>query len=202
MKQFSADLIPTFQTIILKIDNFLDDKFIEELTDLILEEEKNKTSTTGYSLLGKNGWHSKNDLSDRNTYLSNKINQYIITAVNIYMQRLGSYQAWSKEQMSIKTWAMVMRENDWSFPHTHGSTDLSGVFYLQVPNNMPEDEGNFVAIDPRGGARGSKLFSSQILRVKPTVGTLLVFPGWLDHYVEPHSDGLRLSCAWNVVLKD
>lgn len=202
MNQFSAVLQPVFQTIILKIDNYFDSTFIEGMIKLILEEEQFKTTTQSHSLLGKNGWHSSRDLSDRNTHLSNQLNEYITNAVNIYLTNLGSNRKWTRKELDIKTWAMVMRDNDWSFPHTHGNADLSGAFYLAVPNNMSDTEGNFVAIDPRGGARGSKLLGSQIVRFKPEVGSLLMFPGWLDHYVEPHSTGLRLSCGWNVVLKD
>lgn len=202
MSQFNATLQPVFQTIILTIDNYFDSTFIDGMTKLILDEERFKTSTKSHSLLGKNGWHSNRDLSDRNTFLSSQLNEYIANATNIYLSNLGSKRIWTKDSLEIKTWAMVMRDNDWSFPHTHGNADLSGAFYLVVPEDLPDDEGNFVAIDPRGGARGSKLLGSQIVRFKPKVGSLLMFPGWLDHYVEPHSKGLRLSCGWNVTLKD
>lgn len=197
----NSGTVQVFHTVILKLDNFVDEHFIYEMSDFILEEEKYKTRTSSHSLLGKNGWHSNNDLSSRNTDLSNKLNEYIRSATNMYMECIGARRKWNKDQISIESWAMVMRSNDWSFPHTHGNSDLSGTFYLQVPKDMPEDQGNFVAIDPRGGARGSKLFGSQITRFKPKVGTMLVFPGWLDHYVEPHEDGLRMSCAWNAKLE-
>jgi uncharacterized protein (TIGR02466 family) len=196
-------MIPTFSTPILNLQKFIDDKeFIQKFTDYILEEERStKTRSEAYSLKGKNGWHGPDDLSTKESPIRDQLNKYILDVVNMYMQQIGSKETYDLENTHLSTWAMVMRSNDYSSTHTHPYSDISGCLYLQVPENMPDSEGNLVLLDPRGGARGSKLFGSSALYFKPSVGNMIVFPSWVDHYVQPHEEGLRMSIAWNALFK-
>ena len=71
-----------------------------------------------------------------------------------------------------------------------------GRLYITLPpeSRFPTPgNGNFEFMDPRGGnVHGGK----EIVRPEP--GLLMVFPAWLNHYVNPyHGDGERISIAWN-----
>jgi uncharacterized protein (TIGR02466 family) len=194
-------MINAFPTPILKLDNFVNDElFKETLLSYILEEEKNKSSSEAYSLKGKNGWHSPDNLCDDNQPWSTDLTKYIVDSINYFVFDVGGKPITS-ERLKIKCWAMVIRDHDYSTVHTHPNSDISGCFYLKVPKNLKETEGNIVFVDPRGGARGSKLFGSGAIVVKPVENTMLVFPSWLDHYVQSHETGdTRVSVAWNVTV--
>lgn len=196
-------MINAFPTPILKLDNFInDDQFKTNLIDSIISEEKHKTKTEAYSLKGKNGWHGPDDLCERDDEWSKQLRDYIVTSVNIFISGVGGTPI-SPDRFKVKCWAMVIRDHDYSSTHTHPNSDISGCFYLKVPKNLPKTEGNLVFIDPRGGARGSKLFGSGALYFAPVEGNMIVFPSWLEHYVQPHETGEdRISIAWNVLVAE
>lgn len=97
----------------------------------------------------------------------------------------------------IKCWAMVMPNGAYSTVHTHPGAKASGVLWLKVPPKMPEDEGNFVMIDPRVQMRSS---GQELMTFAPQEGHGFVFPSWLEHYVDAHYQiGKRVSISWNVI---
>ena len=197
-------MINAFGTPILKLDNFITDQnFKTKILEYILNEEKNKTSTEGYSLKGKNGWHSPDNLCEGDNDWSEQLIQYIVDSINYFVYDVGG-KPLTKDRLKIKCWAMIIRDHDYSTVHSHPNSDISGCFYLKVPKNLKDTEGNIVFVDPRGGARGSKLFGSGAMVFKPVESTMLVFPSWLDHYVQSHETGdTRVSVAWNaIVLED
>ena len=101
----------------------------------------------------------------------------------------------------IDCWATVLGAGDISAPHVHPGAELSGVYYLQVPDDLLPGEGVIRLIDPRPGARYSKVFSGQTMNITPTPGQVLVFPSWIEHFVTAHTTGgHRISIAWNVVF--
>lgn len=39
-------------------------------------------------------------------------------------------------------------------------------------------------------------------RIRPAAGTLLIFPGWLEHHVEVHTEATpRISFSFNIMAK-
>lgn len=168
-----------------------------DLLSVLLEEEKQKTTTEAFSLKGRNGWHSTDDLCDRDTDWSRALRALVMELSNQYVQSIGG-AAYADKDVQIKCWAMILREGDYSSVHTHPFADVCGCYYVQVPEDMAANEGHIVFLDPRGGARGSRMFGSGQIRVLPEVSGGVVFPNWLDHYVESHyTSGTRISIAWN-----
>lgn len=77
--------------------------------------------------------------------------------------------------------------------HIHGEA-LSGVFYLQTPPNS----GRLVLCNPSVRSDG-RLIRSFNYPVVPEPLGLIIFPSWLEHYVEPNlSDGIRISVSFNL----
>ena len=58
--------------------------------------------------------------------------------------------------------------------------------------------GRLVFVDPRDAAAGHVL-SDRYASIQPQPGTLVLFPSWIAHFVEPHP-GLRtrLSVSFNI----
>ena len=89
--------------------------------------------------------------------------------------------------------------------HVHPNTEIAAAFYISVPPNS----GQIVFRDPRPQCEMSGLhykFGRSMpslgprYPVRPEVGELLLFPGWLMHQVEPgqNEKELRISMAMNI----
>lgn len=93
-------------------------------------------------------------------------------------------------------WGNINYPNSYNAAHTHGSS-ISGVFYLQVP----KDSGNLVFCNPavRGDGR---LFRPNNFFVTPRPLACIMFPSWLEHYVEPNlSTNNRMSISFNMSIE-
>ena len=93
-------------------------------------------------------------------------------------------------------------------PYHHHTGDFSAVVYLKIPPNM-EEELNVEFTDhyPTNGLiefmYGENCdMRSDTIKFKPEVGTMLVFPSYLKHFVYPfYSEGERRSMSFNAHMK-
>lgn len=164
----------------------------------LLEQEQNKTESGGHSLIGKDSWHSDSNLTSLDTEWSRLLKQIIETNCITYLQSIG-VQIDREVNANIACWAMIMRENAQSQVHCHPGADLSGVYYVKVPEENP---GSLCFLDPRPGAKNNRIFQKDTKMIfQPREGTGLVFPSWVDHYVEPHNTKeTRISISFNFYI--
>lgn len=94
------------------------------------------------------------------------------------------------------SWANVLRDGDYNKIHNHPGALWSGCYYVALGQSAPEpDHNGWIEFqDPRpGNIHGGKE------RVQPEEGLLLMFPSWLNHYVNPfRGKGERISIAFNI----
>lgn len=109
------------------------------------------------------------------------------------------------EVKNLQCWVNINDRYHWNDVHNHTDSGvvLSGIFYVQVPENS----GNIRFYDTRKNTSGSlynKYFESTkgtFLKLTPKENLLLFFPPWLDHLVEPNfSNQSRISIAFNVII--
>ena len=99
-------------------------------------------------------------------------------------------------------WVNVNKKGDWNTIHQHGQYTLAGTYYVKVP----EDSGRIVFRDPRPAAIGNKFMvdrfdKGEFFNIKPLEGSLIIWPSYLDHFVEPsNSDEERISISFDVVV--
>jgi hypothetical protein len=69
-----------------------------------------------------------------------------------------------------------------------------------VPSDMVG--GNLSFMDPRPAAKMDVKFENEsILNIKPVEGHGVLFPGWLEHFVEPHnSNDYRICITTNFYI--
>lgn len=92
----------------------------------------------------------------------------------------------------ISMWGNVNYNKDFNGAHTHEGI-LSGVFYLQTPDNC----GNLIFCNPSVRAHNSLLKKSDY-PIKPQNLACILFPSWLEHYVQPNMSNLpRISLSFN-----
>ena len=93
-------------------------------------------------------------------------------------------------------------------PYHHHTGDFSAVVYLKIPFNMQKElDKEFTDHYPTNGliefmyGENSDMRSDTI-KFKPEVGTILVFPSYLKHFVYPfYSEGERRSMSFNAHMK-
>lgn len=101
----------------------------------------------------------------------------------------------------LQSWINLHDRGGFNFLHMHEGTLLSGSFYLQVPRGS----GQFVFRDPRPGVilgafKGPVPNGHTDIHLTPSAGLLVLFPCWIEHYVEPHaSDEPRITIAFNAL---
>jgi uncharacterized protein (TIGR02466 family) len=93
----------------------------------------------------------------------------------------------------MEMWAMVNDKRSYNAHHIHEGI-LSGVFYLQVP----EDSGRLILCNPAVRSHSHPIRNKDY-PIQPERLALIMFPSWLEHYVEPsNSDGERISISFNI----
>ena len=99
-------------------------------------------------------------------------------------------------------WINVNKKNDWNTIHSHGQYNLSGTYYVKVP----KDSGQIVFRDPRPVAMTNSFMvnrfdKGEFRKIKPIEGLLILFPSYLEHFVEPsNADEDRISISFDVVV--
>ena len=98
----------------------------------------------------------------------------------------------------LQSWINLHDRGGFNFLHVHEGSLLSGTFYLKVPSGS----GKFVLRDPRPGvvhgyAKGAVANGYSDIQLAPSAGLLVLFPCWIEHFVEPHdSDEPRIAIAF------
>ncbi len=152
-------------------------------------------------------WHSPVDMKTRPEYA--EICQRIVdVAANIYTD-LG-YAADSFPCID-NMWANISPRYGFNREHNHPGVLWSGVYYVQAPANC----GRLVIREPR---RESTMIQPRFrddqprkkevwgeVYYEPVPGRIIIFPGWLEHAVEPNlstrkgTAGERISIAFNLI---
>ncbi len=101
------------------------------------------------------------------------------------------------------TWININKTGDMNISHAHGISLFSGVFYVKAEEKC----GNIIFKNPMilqqfaiGERKIEKYnsFNSITWHIPPKSGDLIIFPSWLEHYVEPNlSNEDRISIAFN-----
>ena len=101
----------------------------------------------------------------------------------------------------LQSWINMHDRGGFNFLHVHEGCLLSGCFYLKVPAGS----GKLVFRDPRPGVihgyvKGAVPNGYSDIQLTPDAGLLVLFPSWMEHFVEPHdSDEPRISISFNAV---
>ena len=164
--------------------------FNEDFTNYILNEAERKESVNKSN---RGGWQSELiDPKDENY-------KPLVDEIVEFIKHLNLNV---KDVFIPQLWTNVNRKNDYNVIHQHGQYTLSGTYYVKVP----KDSGRLVFRDPRPGAIGNKFMidrfdKGEFFTIKPLEGTLIIWPSYLDHFVEPsNSDEERISISFDIVV--
>ena len=204
-QEFSNGLILAWPTPILS-RRVEDPALLDGLKELVLQKEVEDPAGMKRALV--NGWHSKLDLMEWSGAPVQSLKQVIGDQVQDYL-RIASGGKTVIGTGHITAWANISRRGGYHRLHTHHSSMLAGVLYLDAGVPDPDDTENNGCItfdDPRTGVEMIPLpgnpFGDKV-RFDPAPGMLLLFPSWLKHFVDPfRGEGARISIAFNVMMPD
>jgi uncharacterized protein (TIGR02466 family) len=123
------------------------------------------------------------------------LNQAIRSACGQALGEMGQ----ERVPFTLQSWINLHDRGGFNFLHMHEGSLLSGTFYI----NVPEGSGQFVFRDPRPGVLNSSIKGGvpnghADVHLAPSAGLMVLFPCWMEHYVEPHEgDEPRIAIGFN-----
>jgi uncharacterized protein (TIGR02466 family) len=153
------------------------------------------------------GWHSAPDLALRAEACYQMLMKVIVDHVSTTYAKIAAAQgiAAPPSRYAAQAWAMVMRSGDYTIAHDHGDAHWSTTYYVDAGDAdlaRTPDSGALSVIDPRRGGRPIPgLETGATFTIRPRTGMLVVFPGWLQHYVHPYRGTRpRIAIACNLMM--
>lgn len=204
-QEYSNGLLLAWPTPILR-RNVDDASLLSALRDQILAREEDDPEGMPRALV--NGWHSRLDLMEWPGDAIADLKQHIGDALSDFMTMMANGRHVSGTA-HITAWANISRRGGFHRLHTHHSSMISGVFYVDIGVADPEDtafNGSLTFVDPRQAVEMIPMpgqpFGEKI-KFDPKPGMLLLFPSWLKHFVDPfRGEGTRISIAFNIAMPD
>lgn len=142
----------------------------------------------------RNGWNSREMAVLERPNVA-PLRQAVLQACTGALGEMGL----DTQRFKLQSWINLHERGGFNFLHMHEGSLLSGSFYLKVPPRS----GALVFRDPRPGVlhsavKGPVPNGHADIRLAPSEGLLVLFPCWMEHYVEPHEgDEPRICIAFN-----
>lgn len=184
------EITPFFTKIhILKLNNFDADKIIRHVHNV-------KTLDSGVTISNVGGWQSSPIFSPSEDMTS------IVEEIHSVLIKIYLSMGIKTEPKLIGYWMNINNKHSINKSHCHGGSYYSAVLYVRAPENC----GNIVF--DRDDTLPHYLYDVNLTEnnykdywIKPTAGEVIIFPAWLNHYVEPNltedKDDRRISIAFN-----
>jgi uncharacterized protein (TIGR02466 family) len=155
-----------------------------------------KTSPEPAGRSNRLGWNSTDTaVLDRHEF--DALHHAVRACCGLAMGQMGQGDG----RLRLESWVNMHDRGGFNFLHMHEGALLSGVFYLQSPHGS----GSLVFRDPRpliihAATDGAWANAHNEVHLQPEAGLIVLFPPWLEHYVEPHQNDVpRISISFNVL---
>jgi uncharacterized protein (TIGR02466 family) len=177
-----------------------------ELTGRLVAEAE---SSPGVARSNTGGWHSVPDLSLRRDDCYQRLMHLVVDRVKAALVEIATARGVAVERpyrFGAQAWAMVMKDGDYAVLHDHAEAHFSVVYYPDPGDadlTAHPESGKLTFVSPQAGGSaipGLDLFPTHF-SIEPRAGLLVVFPGWLQHFVHPYRGTRpRVSISCNVRL--
>lgn len=153
------------------------------------------------------GWHSPANLALRTDACYRAVMKLIVDHVGATQSKVSVAMGLSPSphRVAAEAWAMVMQNGDYTIAHDHGDAHWSTTYYVDAGDADLErtpDSGALALLDPRrGGRRIAEIDPGSTFTIRPRTGMLVVFPGYLQHYVHAYRGTRpRVAIACNLTM--
>ncbi len=175
------------------------------LREILLERERSAPPENRSNV---GGWQSTRDLLDWPHPELSTPRDWIVEAVKeMTGYTLGDQPYTVGGSLQMVAWANVLRRGNDNRVHNHPGMSWSAVYYVTLGGEPLSDaDGLIEPVDPRGAANmvatPGRPFDHKV-RIRPRAGEIILFPSWLQHYVNPYEGGEeRISIAFNVSMRN
>jgi len=184
---------------IFEIENSaaLNKKLVSEARAWRKEAKGAKVSNQGDS------WHSPIELMTRNEPGFGEISKIIPQIAANYALQINPKLDITKFRFEANAWVNINRKGGYNTVHHHGKFHISGVYYVKQPKKASGQSGMIELVNSRFDNHiydeiGGNAFAPS-LNMRPSAGSMLVFPSTLLHFVYPNeTEEERISIAWNL----
>jgi uncharacterized protein (TIGR02466 family) len=152
------------------------------------------------------GWHSVPDLSQRPQPWFRAVMRAVVDEVGNNVAALAAaagIERLPRFRYAVTAWAMVMRNGHYVMPHDHGDVHWSVAYYVDAGDELPAPSGRIAFLDPRRSGRTIPeltLFPSTF-DIAPRTSALVIFPGWVQHYVHAYrGERPRICVSCNLTM--
>ena len=175
-----------------------DDRVSFNAKILELANQMRNNDPAGVSNTNVKGWQSPNNLQDLAEF--EDINLRILQVC----QRIAESQHFHPNViLDHQAWVNISPPGASNKLHYHANCHFSGVYYVSL---KAPGCGSIFFRDPRVASRmlpppitKQTDFTAEEVRLRPEEGRMYIFPGWLEHGVEPNqSTEDRVSISFNV----
>lgn len=187
----------------LLVKRYGDSDLNRQLLEYVAVRETSEPSL-GMSNVG--GWHSTANFLEAAEPAVRELRERISACIRKMLTLTRHKPPVSDQGLRVTAWANVARAGSYNSIHNHTPALYSGVYYVGVGEPAPEGsrDGLIEFVDPRPGPHGGPLpthiFNAPLI-IDPEPGMLVMFPGWLLHYVHPYRGTIpRVSVAFNLGL--
>lgn len=178
----------------------------QQLTQFILQHKDLRAATSNRAT--RHGRHLENLFSTPDTVFNSLI-QHIKQSIDHYYTATQEvqYQPLTKpKQYTLSAWSVVMSSQGHQTPHIHPDGVLSGVYYVQLPKTIKQQENDQSGCIEFGRAPEDYQLeqpTESLQLITPKEGLMLLFPSYYHHRTIPfNSDETRISIAFDVIAKN
>jgi hypothetical protein len=115
---------------------------------------------------------------------------------NVFGEQAKNFNPWPDG------WGNLLEDGDWQRPHFHPTQRnvVCGVYYVHIPDEKPEPQGNIEFFNPIQASVNHGFPSTR--RLVPKAGKMILFPPWYVHYVYPFKgQGERAIIAFDILAQ-
>ena len=158
-------------------------------------EPKNKTTLSGYQTESSLFRENKYPVSKLKDVIEDKIKNYLNSFKGIEDLFIKNFPKITK----IKGWTVMLEKNGYQNSHCHPEGWLSGIFYIQIPENKKDNDGS-IEFSTHGYDYPKINNNFKKITIRPEEGKLILFPSSLFHKTIPFTGkDQRISIAFDII---
>ena len=197
-------IIPIFPNIIHQIDVENFKEIQDSLVDYVYEQEN--LDPIGVFKSNEGGWQSKPVYSTTDNIIKSTLEKEFekyFSNVDIFKQKFR----WVHND----AWININRNNSSNRLHCHAGCDISGVFWIKVPQDCdgghlqfsnPHEFVEFTLLEIYSEKLADELKSYNVCAWKPIEGRIVIFPSHLMHEVRANKSRQdRISVSFNISIQ-
>ena len=166
------------------------------------ERERDKSGVRKSNFPELGGWHSHVKLHKDGTYAG--LVKCVDEAGAMMCRELGYHRSY---RLRIGTmWSIINPPGGLNRAHIHPGCIWSGVYYVQAPKNSgriefidPRTQNLMSAVEYIPKTKRPRMCWTKV-QYKPVAGTMLIFPSWLYHSVDPNRSKAKGKDADRIIV--